>query len=182
MTDIKLIAMLETLTSLKTNSYMKVRVEISEDEYKTLVKNAFIKAYLDKTFPEQIKVLDEWVATPTNLRDASKKPFWPRAMTGRMPQRVVWFYKDGDRLKGKIIGWDAPDADIDICPVGECQQPTFVGALYPYNNPSTGYLTPVFVDGVVPPYYHELAIWQTEQGLNVMRSSDGYTWGDMLEA
>lgn len=181
MTDTKLIAALETLTTLKANSFMKVRVELSEDEYKTIAANAFVKAYLDKTFPEQIKVLDAWVATPTEDRDATQKPFWPREMIGRMPQRIAFFYKDGERLKGKIVGWGSDDVDIDICPHDEGEGVTFPGALYAYNNPSTGYLHPVFVDGVVPPYYHALAVWQTEQGLNVMRSTDGQKWGDELE-
>ncbi|QXO09634.1 hypothetical protein pEaSNUABM11_00210 [Erwinia phage pEa_SNUABM_11] len=180
MTDTKLIAALETLTTLKANSYMKVRVELSEDEYKAIVANEFIKAYLVKNFPEQVKALDTWVATAAEDRDNTQKPFWPREMQGRMPQRVVWFYKDGERLKAQIF--DAGVDPIDIADISECQAVTFEGALFPYNNPSTGYLKPVFVDGYVPPYRHELAVWQTEQGLNVMRSTEGEAWGKLLQS
>jgi hypothetical protein len=185
MTDTKLIAALETLTTLKTNSFMKVRLELSEDEYKKIAADEFVKAYLDDNFPEQVKVLDKWVATAAEDRDSSQKPFWPREMVGRAPQRIVWFYTEntGDekRLKGKIIGWGSDDVDIDICAADVCTKVSFPGALYPYNNPATGYLYPVFINGLVPPYHHELAVWQAEQGLNVMRSTEGQAWGELLE-
>jgi len=180
MTDAKLITALEQLEQLKLYPNMRVNVNLTEEEYVTIVKNPFIKNVLDGKYAASIKVLDAWVATPEEDRDPAKRPFWGYS-SARMPQRIVWFYSDSERLHGKIVPSTGEEIDIDICPVSECTQSQGSNMLAAYNNPNASYLYPVFVHDLVPPYYHELAIWQQENNLNVMRSTDGQNWGESLE-
>ena len=182
MNDTKLVNLLSTLDNLKPYANSQTRVSLTEDEYKLFVSHPRLKAYLFATYPVQMAALQKWIDTPTKERIASQKPFWPRDMSYLMPQKVVLFYNEKNRLVAEIINWNEDENSIiDVCAIGQCTPPLFPGALYAYDNPSTGYLAPVFVDNAVPPYRQNLAVFQLEQSLRVMQSPDGLEWAKQLE-
>lgn len=182
MNEITLVRFLEAMLNAEQHSHTPLFIDLMEEEVEGFLAYPRLREYFKRKTPV---AYDKLVYALENRTTLLTTPF--KAMealdpagTVSIPQRVVFYYVDNDRIKADVVNWisegEVPETrTFNLCPV---EEGWMVGShySYPYQNIKSPYLYPVYLDDVTPGKCVAVTNLICTLTMEVLASEAGQVW------
>ncbi|MLM10801.1 hypothetical protein DPP04_08670 [Salmonella enterica subsp. enterica] len=156
MNEITLVRFLEAMQNAERFSHTPLFIDLMEEEVEGFLAYPRLREYFKRKTPNAYEKLVYALENSSTLLTTPFKALeaLDPAGTTSIPQRVVFYYIDHDRIKADVVNWISENAvpetrTFNLCPVEEGWK---VGNhySYPYQSIKSPFLYPVYLDDVTP--------------------------------
>lgn len=182
MNELTLARFIAAMLLNEQNPTNKLYIDLMAEEVEGFLEYPRLLAYFEKETPVALKRLQEALANQQNLtlNDTPFKALVATEPNGTVdvPQRVLFFYVDGDTIGLDTVDWLNLEPVVNTYYAGELKDAWEAGAhlSYPYEEIKSPYLCPVYLDGVVPGKSAHLTILLAQLTIDVLESPAGKAW------
>lgn len=190
MNEITLIRFIDDMvTCQKANRQdTKLRINLMEEEVEGFLEYPRLVKWFKEALPRSWEQLEAWFALPIAERNPNNTIFTGTtalnlAGSVEQPKRLVFFYVNGDSIMADTVNWISDELTVNTTLVGSAADAWVVGQhqSQPYEEIKTGYLIPIYLDGVAPGRNAELFKFLLTETLKVVDSDAGRAWYELTK-